>query len=85
MSRIPASPTVAVLGTGIMGAPMARNLARAGLPVRAWNRTGAKAEPLAGDGVAVSGTPAEAVDGVVPLGSPDKAAVHLAWAVLGGR
>ncbi|MEW2130581.1 NAD(P)-dependent oxidoreductase [Streptomyces sp. NPDC005435] len=58
-----AQPTVAVLGTGIMGAAMARNLARAGLSVRAWNRTRAKAEPLAEDGVRVAGTPAEAVEG----------------------
>ncbi|MFJ3663985.1 NAD(P)-dependent oxidoreductase [Streptomyces sp. NPDC090119] len=56
-------PTVAVLGTGIMGAAMARNLAAAGLPVRAWNRTRAKAEPLAEDGVRVTGTPVEAVEG----------------------
>ncbi|MFE6688208.1 NAD(P)-dependent oxidoreductase [Streptomyces sp. NPDC057743] len=55
--------SVAVLGTGIMGAAMARNLARAGLDVRAWNRTRAKAEPLAADGVRVADTPAEAVDG----------------------
>ncbi|WP_328687523.1 NAD(P)-dependent oxidoreductase [Streptomyces caniferus] len=55
--------SVAVLGTGIMGAAMARNLARAGLDVRAWNRTRARAEPLAADGVRVAGTPAEAVDG----------------------
>jgi 3-hydroxyisobutyrate dehydrogenase len=41
--------TVAVLGTGHMGAPMARNLARAGHEVRVWNRTRAKAEPLADD------------------------------------
>ena len=39
--------TVAVLGTGIMGAPMARNLLAAGFPVRAWNRTPEKAAPLA--------------------------------------
>ncbi|MEU6089146.1 NAD(P)-dependent oxidoreductase [Streptomyces sp. NPDC047085] len=56
-------PTVSVLGTGIMGAAMARNLARAGLDVRAWNRTRAKAEPLAADGIRVTDTPAEAVDG----------------------
>jgi 3-hydroxyisobutyrate dehydrogenase len=43
--------TVALLGTGTMGAPMARNLARAGLPVVAWNRTSAKAEALTRDGV----------------------------------
>ncbi|MFF8952345.1 NAD(P)-dependent oxidoreductase [Streptomyces sp. NPDC014940] len=55
-------PTVAVLGTGIMGAAMARNIARAGLGVRAWNRTREKAEPLASDGIRVTGTPAEAVE-----------------------
>ena len=55
--------TVAVLGTGIMGAPMARNLAKAGFDVRAWNRSREKAEPLADDGVEVAGSPAEAVDG----------------------
>ncbi|WP_320774565.1 NAD(P)-dependent oxidoreductase [Streptomyces sp. CRN 30] len=53
--------TVSVLGTGIMGAAMARNLARAGHTVRAWNRTRAKAEPLTADGVRVAGTPEEAV------------------------
>ncbi|MEV0219837.1 NAD(P)-dependent oxidoreductase [Streptomyces sp. NPDC050704] len=55
--------TVSVLGTGIMGAAMARNLARAGHSVRAWNRSRAKAEPLAADGAHVSDTPAEAVRG----------------------
>ncbi|WP_044472020.1 NAD(P)-binding domain-containing protein, partial [Streptomyces turgidiscabies] len=50
--------SVAVLGTGIMGAAMARNLARSGHTVRAWNRTRAKAEPLAAEnGVQVSDTP----------------------------
>ncbi len=43
--------TIAVLGAGgTMGLPIARNLARAGLPVRAWNRSSDKAEPLAADG-----------------------------------
>ncbi|WP_420032460.1 NAD(P)-dependent oxidoreductase [Streptomyces sp. cg28] len=55
--------TVAVLGTGIMGAAMARNIARAGHTVRAWNRSRAKAEPLTADGVHVTDTPAEAVTG----------------------
>ncbi|MHC3469582.1 NAD(P)-dependent oxidoreductase [Streptomyces sp. 7R007] len=53
--------TVSVLGTGIMGAAMARNIARAGHTVRAWNRTRAKAEPLAADGAHIADTPAEAV------------------------
>ncbi|MFD8235956.1 NAD(P)-dependent oxidoreductase [Streptomyces sp. NPDC059696] len=53
--------TVSVLGTGIMGAAMARNLARAGHTVRAWNRTRSKAEPLTAEGVRIAGTPAQAV------------------------
>ncbi|HEY6887700.1 MAG TPA: NAD(P)-dependent oxidoreductase [Solirubrobacter sp.] len=52
--------TVAVLGTGIMGAPMARHLAGAGHEVRAWNRTREKAEGL---GATVAASPAEAVAG----------------------
>jgi 3-hydroxyisobutyrate dehydrogenase len=49
---------IAVLGTGVMGAPIARNLAAAGHDVRAWNRTREKAEGL---GAEVADTPAEAV------------------------
>ena len=55
--------TVAVLGTGIMGAAIARNLLRTGHDVRVWNRTAAKAEPLAADGAQLAVTPAEAVSG----------------------
>lgn len=55
--------SVAVLGTGIMGAAMARSLLRAGLEVRAWNRTPSRAEPLAADGARVAGDAAEAVRG----------------------
>jgi 3-hydroxyisobutyrate dehydrogenase len=55
---------VAVLGTGIMGGPMARNLLRAGHEVRVWNRTREKAESLVGDGAEVAPTPADAVRGV---------------------
>jgi 3-hydroxyisobutyrate dehydrogenase len=54
---------VAVLGTGIMGAGMARSLLRAGHSVRVWNRTGAKAERLAADGAVVADTAAAAVQG----------------------
>ncbi|MFF5369575.1 NAD(P)-dependent oxidoreductase [Streptomyces sp. NPDC013187] len=53
--------TVSVLGTGIMGTAMARNLARAGHTVHAWNRTRAKAEPLAAEGVRIADSPAQAV------------------------
>jgi 3-hydroxyisobutyrate dehydrogenase len=52
-----------VLGTGIMGLPMAGNIAKAGMHTRAWNRTRGKAEPVGGDGATVVDAPAEAVDG----------------------
>jgi 3-hydroxyisobutyrate dehydrogenase len=57
------NPTVALLGTGTMGAGMAANIAGAGLPLRVWNRTREKAEPLAKVGATVADTPAEAVHG----------------------
>lgn len=52
--------TIAVLGTGRMGAPIARNLLAAGFPVRAWNRTVEKARPLEDAGAVVVKTPADA-------------------------
>ncbi|WP_332307671.1 NAD(P)-dependent oxidoreductase [Saccharopolyspora erythraea] len=55
--------TVAVLGTGIIGAAVARNLARASFDVRVWNRTRSKAEPLTDAGAVVAATPADAVRG----------------------
>jgi 3-hydroxyisobutyrate dehydrogenase len=54
---------VALLGTGIMGAGMGRNIISAGLPLRVWNRTREKAEPLAEAGAQVADSPAEAVQG----------------------
>src|SRR4051794_36549872 len=44
-----------------MGAPMARNLVKAGLDVRVWNRTIEKARAI--EGAQVCETPAEAVHG----------------------
>ena len=52
---------VAFLGTGIMGAPMARNLLKAGFQVRVWNRTPDKARVLVADGADLAETPADAV------------------------
>jgi 3-hydroxyisobutyrate dehydrogenase len=55
--------TVALLGTGGMGAAMGRRLLAAGLGVRAWNRTPERARPLADAGATVASSPAEAVRG----------------------
>ncbi len=57
------SPNIALLGTGTMGLPIGLNLIKAGLPVRAWNRSADKAKPLAEAGATVTATPGEAVDG----------------------
>jgi 3-hydroxyisobutyrate dehydrogenase len=54
---------VAVLGTGIIGFPIARNAAEAGIEVSAWNRTGERAEPLGEHGVRVIEASPEAVRG----------------------
>ena len=54
---------IAALGTGVMGSPMARNLARAGHEVRAWNRSPDKAAVLRDDGVDVRDDPAAAAAG----------------------
>ena len=55
--------TLAFLGIGLMGRPMALRLAGAGYPVRAWNRSFAKAEALRGSGAEPVAELAEAVRG----------------------
>ncbi|MEH0110925.1 NAD(P)-dependent oxidoreductase [Tersicoccus sp. MR15.9] len=57
----PGRSRVAVLGTGTMGAAMARRLLGAGFAVTAWNRTAERAEALADDGARVATDPADAV------------------------
>jgi len=54
-------PSIAFLGTGLMGAPMCQNLLSAGLPLTVWNRSLAKAEPLAKRGAVVADSPQSAV------------------------
>ncbi|MCA4135245.1 NAD(P)-dependent oxidoreductase [Arthrobacter sp. M4] len=61
--------SVALLGTGPMGAPIARNLIAGGVPLTLWNRTGAKARAIAGGSVVE--TPAEAAREVVLTVLPD--------------
>ncbi|QIG38225.1 NAD(P)-dependent oxidoreductase [Microbacterium sp. 4R-513] len=47
---------VGFVGLGVMGQPMAMNLARAGVSLTVWNRTAVRAEPLRRAGAAVAGT-----------------------------
>jgi 3-hydroxyisobutyrate dehydrogenase len=61
-AEVPA-PVVAVLGTGTMGAGMVRSLRRADIPVRVWNRDGAKARALTDTGAEAFDSPAAAAAG----------------------
>ena len=58
-----ADTTVAFLGTGFMGTPMAKRLAAAGCATRVWNRTPEKAAALRADGATPCRTPREAANG----------------------
>src|SRR5439155_936610 len=53
---------VGFVGTGIMGAPMARNAMKAGFSVTVTNRTSSRAAPLAKDGATVVKTPHEVAE-----------------------
>ncbi|WP_430249471.1 NAD(P)-dependent oxidoreductase [Neorhizobium sp. DAR64860/K0K1] len=57
------SEKIAFLGTGLMGAPMARRLLQAGYSLTVWNRNPDKAKALESNGATVAPSPAEAVDG----------------------
>lgn len=83
-------PTVAFVGLGAMGTPMAENLAAAGHPLRVWNRTAARCAPLVTRGATACASAADAARGaafVVSMVADDDAtrAVMLADAgVLAG-
>jgi 3-hydroxyisobutyrate dehydrogenase len=65
----------AVLGTGIMGSAMARNLLAAGLPTTVWDRSAAATRALAEAGAEVAASAPEAVRGahvvITMLPTPD--------------
>jgi 2-hydroxy-3-oxopropionate reductase len=55
------SRRITLIGTGLMGVPMSRNLLKVGHDLTVWNRTLARAEPLAADGAKVAQTALKAV------------------------
>jgi 3-hydroxyisobutyrate dehydrogenase len=57
-------PAIAVLGTGRMGAPIARNLLAAGFDVSVWDRAADTRAALAADGARLAASAAEAADAV---------------------
>src|SRR5712691_9635354 len=56
-----ARATVAMIGAGIMGSAMARNLVAAGLDTRVWDRSASATAPLADAGATVAGSVRDAV------------------------
>lgn len=54
------APTVGLIGLGLMGKPMGRNLLKAGFPLVVWNRTDFKAEDLVKEGAKLAASPREA-------------------------
>ncbi len=56
-----ARATVAVIGAGIMGSAMTRNLVAAGVSTRVWDRSAAATAPLAAAGAVVAPSAPEAV------------------------
>ncbi|MEW2246125.1 NAD(P)-dependent oxidoreductase [Streptomyces sp. NPDC058733] len=57
----PKRSPITLLGTGAMGTALTRAWLAAGHPVTVWNRTAARAQPLAAEGATVAATAAEAV------------------------
>src|SRR5580704_11524062 len=56
-----ARPAVALIGAGIMGSAMARNLVAAGLNTRVWDRSSSATAPLADAGAVVAASARDAV------------------------
>src|ERR1700733_7799929 len=58
-----AAAAVAVIGAGIMGSAMARNLVAAGLDTRVWDRSSSVTAPLAAAGAVAAASARDAVRG----------------------
>ena len=74
---------VTLIGLGSMGTGIARRILEAGFNLTVYNRTPAKAEPLASSGAAVAGSPGEAAqnaDIVISIVADDSAS----WQVWSG-
>lgn len=54
---------ITLIGTGLMGAPMSRNLMAAGHDLTVWNRSAEKTKPLVAEGAKTAATAAAAING----------------------
>ena len=78
--------TIAFIGIGLMGSPMARHLLSAGFALRIWNRTRSKLRSLLDAGAIETASPADAADGadVLCLCVTDRSAVEAVLFGAGG-
>jgi 3-hydroxyisobutyrate dehydrogenase-like beta-hydroxyacid dehydrogenase len=79
-------PTVGLIGLGLMGKPMGRNLLRAGFPLVVWNRTAARAEELVSEGAKLAPNPREtaaAADVLITIVSDPPALEGVLWGAEG--
>ena len=73
---------IGFMGLGIMGAPMAANLLKAGYPVMVYNRSPEKAEPLVKQGAGLASHPkalARAADLIIAMVTGPEALQDLLW------
>lgn len=83
-----AMPSIAFMGVGLMGKPMASNLIKAGYSVTVWNRTLSKAQALEALGATIASTPEDAVNAdiiitMLEAGPQVKAVIELALDSIG--
>jgi 3-hydroxyisobutyrate dehydrogenase-like beta-hydroxyacid dehydrogenase len=75
-------PTIGMIGLGLMGKPMAKNLLKAGYTVYVWNRTAAKAQDLVDAGAKLAANPREVaanVDVLITIVSDPPALEEVLW------
>ena len=75
-------PTVGLIGLGLMGKPMARNLLKAKFPLVVWNRTSERAAELVREGVKLAANPRDAavqVDVLITIVSDPSAVENVLW------
>lgn len=75
-------PTVGLIGLGLMGKPMARNLLKAGFPLVVWNRTKKRSEDLAADGAKIAASRREVAsqaDVLITIVSDPPAVEEILW------
>jgi 2-hydroxy-3-oxopropionate reductase len=75
-------PVVGLIGLGLMGKPMARNLLKAGFPLIVWNRTKERGSDLLGEGAKWGASPrevAEQSDVLITIVSDPPAVEQVLW------